>query len=138
MTGPGCCFLGASHHRDDPLTPYLAAAVIKNGTINIGANCSLGAGVLVLADSVVGHGSVIGAGAVVKGVFPPFCLLVGNPARIVRRFDFSSRQWVAPNDPRIDEAHPFMSEPVYLEKIRSSWAGFRAFPSMATVEFGSY
>ena len=47
----------------------------------------VGSRVIVLPGISVGHHSVIGAGSVVTEDIPANCLAVGNPARIVRRFD---------------------------------------------------
>ena len=32
----------------------------------------------------IGEGSVVGAGAVVQGDFPPFSVIAGHPARVIR------------------------------------------------------
>lgn len=48
-------------------------------TVRIGADCWLGAGVIVMAD--VGEGSTVGAGAVVVKPIPAGAVAVGNPAR---------------------------------------------------------
>lgn len=43
----------------------------------------LAANVIVLSGAHIGKGSVIGAGSVVRGVIPPFSIVVGNPGQIV-------------------------------------------------------
>jgi len=52
----------------------------------IGTGCWLGAGVVILPGTVLGRNVVVGAGAVVRGTFPDFCVVAGVPARIVRRY----------------------------------------------------
>jgi maltose O-acetyltransferase len=47
----------------------------------------IGSYVVILPGLVVGRHSVIGAGSVVTKDIPANCLAVGNPARVVRRFD---------------------------------------------------
>jgi serine O-acetyltransferase len=44
----------------------------------------LGAGCKILGDVIVGHNSVVGANAVVTKSVPPFCVVAGVPARILR------------------------------------------------------
>jgi maltose O-acetyltransferase len=44
----------------------------------------LGARVIILPGIRVGHGAVIGAGAIVTKDVPPFAICVGNPARVIR------------------------------------------------------
>lgn len=54
----------------------------------IGHDVWLGQGVRVLPGARLGHGVIAGAGAVVAGHVPPYTLVAGNPARLVRtRFD---------------------------------------------------
>lgn len=51
----------------------------------IGNNVFIFAGALVLGNITIGNNCVIGAGAVVIKSVPDNCVVVGNPARIIRR-----------------------------------------------------
>lgn len=42
----------------------------------------------------VGKGCVIGANAVVTKDIPDYCVVVGNPARIVKQYDFKEKKWI--------------------------------------------
>lgn len=66
----------------------------------IGDGVFLGTGAMVLAGVTVGAGSLVGAGAVVTRSVPPNSVVVGNPARVVRRYDRAAGAWVdgAPGD----------------------------------------
>lgn len=56
--------------------------------IEIGHDVWIGTGARFLPGCRVGHGSIVGAYAVVTGDVPPYSVVVGNPAReIRRRFD---------------------------------------------------
>ena len=81
-------------------TIVVAKSIGKNCWINqqetIGANSRYGyptigddvfvfAGALVIGDIKIGNNVVIGAGAVVTKDVPDNCVVVGNPARIIRR-----------------------------------------------------
>jgi acetyltransferase-like isoleucine patch superfamily enzyme len=37
---------------------------------------------------------VIAAGAVVTKNIPPYSVAVGNPARVIKQYDFNQKQWV--------------------------------------------
>jgi serine O-acetyltransferase len=53
----------------------------------IGDNVVIGAGAKVLGPFTVGEGAKIGASAVVLKEVPPYCTVVGNPGRIVKKHD---------------------------------------------------
>ncbi|MEM3364390.1 MAG: acyltransferase [Candidatus Micrarchaeia archaeon] len=51
----------------------------------IGNNVWLGYNCAILRGSIIGDGSVIGANAVVKGKVPPRSIMIGVPARIIKK-----------------------------------------------------
>ena len=56
----------------------------KTGEIIIGKGCWIGAGAIILRNTRVGEGSVIGAGTVVKGDIPPHSLVTMGRDLIIR------------------------------------------------------
>ena len=48
---------------------------------------SIGSGVTILANVVIGEGALVGAGSVVTKDVPPYAVVVGNPARSVRTLE---------------------------------------------------
>lgn len=55
--------------------------------ITIGKNCFIGCNAIILKGTVLGDGCVVGAGAVVSGHFESGSVIVGNPARAIRRLE---------------------------------------------------
>tara|TARA_B100002049_G_scaffold190683_1_gene147611 strand:+ start:11346 stop:12056 length:711 start_codon:yes stop_codon:yes gene_type:complete len=54
----------------------------------IGSDVWVGGGVKILRGVKIGHGSIIGAGSVVNKDVPPFSIVAGAPARVIKyRFD---------------------------------------------------
>lgn len=53
--------------------------------IVIGKNCFIGCNSLILKGTRLGDNCVVGAGAVVSGVFEDNCVIAGNPARVIKR-----------------------------------------------------
>ena len=51
--------------------------------INIGNHCFIGMRSLILPGTEIGDNSIVGAGAVVKGRFPPNSIIVVNPAKVI-------------------------------------------------------
>jgi acetyltransferase-like isoleucine patch superfamily enzyme len=59
----------------------------------IGDNCFIGAGVKIQAGTVLGKQCVVGSNAVVRGDYPDYCVLVGVPARVIKRYNIESQRW---------------------------------------------
>ena len=49
--------------------------------------------VCLVEDVVIGRGSVVGAGSVVTEDVPPMSIVVGVPAKIIKRYNSVSQQW---------------------------------------------
>jgi acetyltransferase-like isoleucine patch superfamily enzyme len=56
--------------------------------------CWIGANAVVTAGVTIGRHSVIAAGAVVTKNIPPYSVAVGNPARVIKQYDFTKKEWV--------------------------------------------
>lgn len=54
--------------------------------VRIGENVFIGTGATILKGTWIGKNSVVGAGAVVRGVYEDNCIIAGNPAILVKRF----------------------------------------------------
>ena len=50
-------------------------------------------GAAIMAGTVLGKQCVVGANAVVRGTFPDFCVIVGAPARIVKKYNPDTQKW---------------------------------------------
>jgi len=66
--------------------------VIKDTVIEDDAH--IGANSVVLAGVRIGKRSQVGAGSVVTKDVPPFSIAAGNPAKVIKRFDFEKSEWV--------------------------------------------
>jgi acetyltransferase-like isoleucine patch superfamily enzyme len=63
------------------------------GATVIGNDVYIGVGAIVLSGVSIGDGAVVGAGALVSKSVPPYAVVAGNPARIIRyRFDDEVRE----------------------------------------------
>jgi acetyltransferase-like isoleucine patch superfamily enzyme len=137
MTAPNCCFLGAHHDYADPWLPQAAAPVRGDGIIETGVNCAFGAGAIILADSRIGHGSMIGAGSVVRGIIPPFSVVVGNPGRVIKRFDFVRREWIKTSEFRPELEKNLPDEERYRTFLETKFPRMRSFPGFISRSYGN-
>jgi acetyltransferase-like isoleucine patch superfamily enzyme len=62
--------------------------------IMIEDECWIGANAVITAGVTVGKHCVVAAGSVVTKSIPPYSVAVGNPARVVKQYDFEKKQWV--------------------------------------------
>ena len=87
---------GGGEHRTDWITTFPLRIALGDplagkdghpatrGLTRIGNDVWLGYRAVVLSGVTVGDGGVVGAGAVVASDVPPYAIVAGNPARIVR------------------------------------------------------
>jgi len=54
----------------------------------IGANC------VILQGVTIGKHCIVGAGSIVTHSIPPYSVAVGNPAKVVRTYDFKNEKWM--------------------------------------------
>ncbi|KAI9036886.1 sugar O-acetyltransferase [Aspergillus affinis] len=86
LVGPNVSFYSGTH----PTDPYL-----RNGTngpesgkpISVGDDCWIAGNVTILPGVTIGEGSTVGAGSVVTKNVPPFHVVAGNPAKIIRKIE---------------------------------------------------
>jgi acetyltransferase-like isoleucine patch superfamily enzyme len=59
----------------------------------IGENCMIGMGAIILAGTFLGKQNIVAANSVVKGIYPDYCVIAGAPARIVKIYNLKSEKW---------------------------------------------
>ena len=64
----------------------------------IGRNCFIGSGARIQAGTILGMQCIVGANAVVRGIFPDYCVIVGIPGRIIKRYNLSTKRWEKVDD----------------------------------------
>lgn len=86
---------GRERRREMELVPTrekrLASAAVEAKPIHIERNVWIGFDACVLPGVTIGEGSIVGARSVVTQVVPPFTIVAGNPARIVREISSAER-----------------------------------------------
>ena len=61
--------------------------------VKICENVWLGENVSVLPGTVIGKNSIIGANSVVSKNIPENCIAVGNPAKVIKKYNFETKKW---------------------------------------------
>jgi acetyltransferase-like isoleucine patch superfamily enzyme len=86
-----------SHVFEDPTVAILDQGVTSGGPVAIGDGSWIGENASLLSCRIGKH-CVIGSNAVVVSDIPDYCVAVGAPARVVRRYDPLTRQWLRISD----------------------------------------
>jgi acetyltransferase-like isoleucine patch superfamily enzyme len=84
MMGPRVNLLAENHNTDRVDIPMKEQGVTRAG-ISIEDDCWLGANCSILAGVTVGRGSIVATGAVVTRDVPPYSVVAGVPARVLRK-----------------------------------------------------
>jgi acetyltransferase-like isoleucine patch superfamily enzyme len=71
----------------------------------IGDYCFIGMGARIMPGTVLGKNCIVGTNSVVSGIFDDYSVIVGAPAKIVKRYDFDNSRWR-----KIDDKGDFLDE----------------------------
>ena len=81
--GPGVKII-TSQHGEVPRDVPIFSAPLSFRPVVIEDGADLGVGCIVLPGITIGRGAQVGAGAVVTRDVPPFAIVAGSPARLIR------------------------------------------------------
>ena len=84
LVGSGTAIVDQDAHQIDPDDRRNGTGEIKKAPIIIEDDVFIGARVIILKGVTIGKGSTIGAGSVVTKSIPPYSIVAGNPARVIR------------------------------------------------------
>ncbi len=73
--------------------PILSQGIIQLPKVTIGDGSWIGENVCIMGASI-GRNCVIGANSVVTRDIPDYCVAVGSPAKVIKKYDFSINEWL--------------------------------------------
>lgn len=83
LIGANVRIIDSDEHPLEPANRRYSKENIRAAPIVIEDDTFLGAEAIILKGVTVGQGSVVGAGSVVTRDVPPYCVVAGNPARVI-------------------------------------------------------
>jgi acetyltransferase-like isoleucine patch superfamily enzyme len=129
-TGIGCIIIGpvrlhryvglaqyvrilGMHHGIAGNSPYHFQPCVKAPVI-LEENAWIGTGSVIMGKKngeplIIGKYSRVGANSVVMDDVPPYSIVVGSPAKVIRVWDFQNSKWVKPFDGVDEHPVPFSS-----------------------------
>lgn len=66
---------------------------LSSKKVVIGDNCSIYNNSIILPGTELGNNISVAANSVVSGTFPPYVIIGGNPAKIIKQYNFESNSW---------------------------------------------
>ncbi len=137
----GVCFVLGGNHPTDRVTTFPIRQLLglpgagsdgfpsSKGDITIGSDVWIGLGALVVSGVTIGDGAIVAAGSVVVGDVPPYAVVGGNPAKVIK-YRFTDEQirelleirWWDWPDARVIEYVDLLSGPdidTFLEAVRT-------------------
>ena len=87
------CFIGGQSHRYEDVTKNFLRQGIQIRQVVIRKNVWIGANSVILPGVKIGDNSVIGAGSTIIEDVPAYSVVAGNPAKIIKQYDFETKHW---------------------------------------------
>lgn len=90
-------FISTENHNMNPETNFKKGKLVSKD-IKIGNGCWIGEKVIIVPGVTIGNHSIIGAGSVVTKDIPDYCMAVGNPARVIKKYDINNKTFLEINE----------------------------------------
>ena len=84
MMGPNCFILDVNHKVSDADTPMCFQGHVPKKITRIGNDVWIGRDVHMTPGRTIADGSIIAMGAVLTKDFPPYSIVGGNPAKLIK------------------------------------------------------
>lgn len=99
LMGPNVFIADYNHEYRDVTKPINHQGHVftdSNNNLNevkIGDGCWLGKNAVIVGNISIGKNAVIGANSTVVKDIPAYSVAAGNPARVIKRYNFATNQW---------------------------------------------
>jgi acetyltransferase-like isoleucine patch superfamily enzyme len=93
--GGHCAIVDVEHPYEDVNDPTrIGERLCAHGNrVVIGAGVFIGFNAIILPNVTIGRNAVVGAHSVVTRDVPDHCVVAGNPARVIRRYNWQTKTW---------------------------------------------
>jgi acetyltransferase-like isoleucine patch superfamily enzyme len=84
---------GLNHEYSDVSIPISKQKIVVSPIV-VEDDCWIAANSVITSGVTIGKHSVVAGGAVVTKNVPPYSVVAGNPAKVIKKYDFDTQQWV--------------------------------------------
>jgi len=88
------CFISGQSHRYDDVSVNVRSQGFNIDPVVVGKNVWIGSNSVILPGVKIGNNTVVGAGSTVIKDIPSYAVAVGNPAKVIKQYDFKARKWL--------------------------------------------
>lgn len=82
------------HEYRNVAIPVIDQGIVQNGQkVSIGDGSYVGINAVIVGNVKIGKHCVIGANSVVTKDVPDYCVAVGSPAKVLKRYNSETQQW---------------------------------------------
>lgn len=82
-------------HSYEDIKTHIMLQQLKTGKIIIGDRAWIGKNCVIMYDLEIGEHAVVGANSVITKSVPPYTVMAGNPATIIKQYDFIKEEWIS-------------------------------------------
>lgn len=93
--GSGAQITGLTHNFEDVNVPISDQGVTPNVTV-VEDDVWIGGNSVIIQGLRIGTHCIIASGSVVTRDVPPYSVVAGNPARVIKQYNFETKQWEKP------------------------------------------
>jgi acetyltransferase-like isoleucine patch superfamily enzyme len=86
--------VSALNHEYADVTTPIHKQKVNVSPIIVEDDCWIAANAVITAGVTIGKHSVVAGGAVVTKNVPPYSVAAGNPAKVIKQYDFATETWV--------------------------------------------
>ncbi len=84
---------GLNHSYKD-ISQYIHQQPVSKNLILIEENVWIGSNSIIVAGVTIHSHTVVAAGSVVTKNVPPYSVVAGNPAKVIKQYQFESNEWI--------------------------------------------
>lgn len=89
----GNVFITNCDHEYQKKDTFLYDQPLRTSKTKIGEYSFIGYGAVIQAGTILGKQCIVGSNSVVRGCFPDYSVIVGSPAKIIKKYNPESKCW---------------------------------------------